>query len=130
FVGGDALGDVHHDLPLGQAGGGRLAHHVGVRDLVAVLVVDAGHGGVGDTGVGQQQRLQFGGGHLEALVLDQLLDPVDDEQPAGLVHMSDVPGVQPAVLVDHGGGGVGPAEVALHHLGAPDEDLAGLAGPE
>src|SRR5690606_36187768 len=86
FVGGDALGDVHHDLPLGQAGGGRLAHHVGVRDLVAVLVVVAGHGGVGDTGVGQQQRLQFGGGHLEALVLDQLLDPVDDEQPAGLVH--------------------------------------------
>ncbi len=44
--------------------------------------------------------------------------------------MADVAGVQPAVGVDHGGGGVGPAEVALHDLGAADEDLAGFAHPE
>jgi hypothetical protein len=41
--------------------------------------------------VGEQEGLQFGGGHLEALVLDELLDPVDDEQPAVGVDMADSP---------------------------------------
>ncbi|BFO22469.1 hypothetical protein SHKM778_88570 [Streptomyces sp. KM77-8] len=101
-----------------------------MRDLVAVLVADADDGGVGDPGVGEEQCLEFGGGDLEALVLDEFLHAVDDEEPAVLVNVADVAGVQPAVLVDHGGGGVGAAEVALHHLRAADEDLAGRADAE
>ena len=52
--------------------------------LAGLLVGDRDHGRVGDRRVREQQRLQFGGGDLVALVLDQLLDPVDDPQRAVL----------------------------------------------
>ena len=37
-------------------------------------------GRVSDRRVSEQQRLELGGSHLVALVLDQLLEPVDDPQ--------------------------------------------------
>ena len=79
------------------------------------------------SGRGEQHRLELGRRHLVALVLDQLLDPVDDEPPAVLVDHADVAGVQPAVGVDEGVGLLLPAEVALHPLRAADPDLALLA---
>jgi hypothetical protein len=48
---------------------------------------------VGDRRVGQEQRLEFCGRDLVALVLDQLLDPVDDPQRPVLLDAGDVPGV-------------------------------------
>ena len=83
----------------------RLEHHVAGGDLAGLLVGQADDGGVRDGGVGEQQRLQLGRRHLEALVLDELLEPVDDEQVAVVVDVADVAGVQPAVVVDGGGGG-------------------------
>ena len=69
-------------------------------DLARLLVGDADHGGVGDRRVGEEHRLELGRRDLEALVLDQLLDPVDDRHVTVLVDVADVAGVQPAVLVD------------------------------
>ena len=57
-----------------------LAHDERLGHLLALVVEHADDGGVGDLRVGQQQRLQLGGRHLVALVLDQLLDPVDDRE--------------------------------------------------
>lgn len=106
------------------------AYEEGLRDLVAVGVVHADDGGVGDRRVTEEERFEFGGGDLVALVLDQFLDPVHDEEPAVRVDASDVTGVHPSVAVDHGFGGFGAAEVALHHLRAADEDLAVGVDPE
>lgn len=78
-----------------------------VCDLVAVVVVVADDGGVGDAGVGDEEGFEFGGGDLEALVLDQFLDAVDDVEPAVGVGVLDVAGGEPAVGVDHVGGGPG-----------------------
>jgi hypothetical protein len=79
----------------------RCAGHDGrLGDLARLLVGDADHGGVGDRGVGEQHALQFGGGDLVALVLDELLDAVDDSHRALVIDARDVAGVQPAVGID------------------------------
>ena len=101
----DLAGDEVHDL-LGRRVRALLQHDVRRRDLAGLLVGEADHGGVGDGRVGEQHRLQLGGRDLEALVLDELLEPVDDEEVAVLVDVPDVAGVQPAVVVDGGGGGL------------------------
>ena len=85
---------------------------------------------VGDRRMRQQHRLQLRRSDLAGLVLDQLLQAVDQEEVAVLVRVADVAGVQPAVGVDHRGGGVRPVEVALHHLRPANPELAMLAGPE
>jgi hypothetical protein len=80
--------------------------------------------------MGQQNTLQLGGGDLEALVLDQLLDPAGDLEPPVPVGRDDVPGVQPSVPVDHRRGGRRVPEVAVHDSSAADQQLAGLAGAD
>ncbi len=60
----------------------RARHDERLRDLAGLLVGDRDHGRVGDRRVREQQRLQLGGRDLVALVLDQLLEPVDDPQRA------------------------------------------------
>ena len=102
----------------------RPQHDEGGRDLAGLVVGEADHRGVGDLRVGEQQRLELGRRHLEALVLDELLEPVDDEQVPVGVDVADVAGVQPAVGVDRVGRGLRVVEVALHHLRTPDPDLA------
>ena len=57
-------------------------------------------GGIGDGGVGDEHGLELGGGDLEALVLDELLEPVHDEDLVVVVDEADVASVQPPVLVD------------------------------
>ena len=74
--------------------------------------------------MGQQQRLEFGRRDLEALELDQLLDPIDDRQVAVLVDEADIAGMQPAVVVDRVGGCLRVIEVPLHHLRSTHPQLA------
>mmetsp|Transcript_20168 Transcript_20168/g.37936 ORF Transcript_20168/g.37936 Transcript_20168/m.37936 type:complete len:232 (-) Transcript_20168:733-1428(-) len=72
----------------------------------------------------QQERFELGGGHLVALVLDELLEPIHDEEVAGLVHGRDVARVQEAVRVYGVLRGLLVVEVALHHLRAADPQLS------
>ena len=53
----------------------------------------------------------------------EVLAAVDDEEKAVLIDVSEVSGVEPAVA-EGLGGGLFPAEVALHHVVAADDDLA------
>lgn len=71
-----------------------------LRDLFALGVEHADHGGVGDLRVGQQQGLEFRRGNLVALVLDQFLEAVDDLDDAVAVDGRDVTGVQVTVVVE------------------------------
>ena len=64
------------------------------------------------------------------LYLISSFSAVHDEKAAVLVGVPDVPGVQPAILVEHGRGGVGPIQVALHHLRSADADLSLLPRSE
>jgi hypothetical protein len=62
--------------------------------------------------VREQQRLQLGGRDLQRVDLDELLDPVDDEDIAVLVDAPEVARVQPAVGVEDLGGRLGRGEVS------------------
>ena len=57
-----------------------------LRDLACLFVGEPDHGGVGDRGVGEQQRLEFGGRDLVALVLAIAYNwPADDDPTTALV---------------------------------------------
>ena len=75
--------------------------------------------------------LELGRGDLVALVLDELLDPVDDEAASRRRRRTPMSPVcsQPSASIIAAVAS-GPAEVALHHLRAADPDLAVLAGAE
>jgi len=53
-----------------------------------------------DLRVRDEEGLKLRRRHLVPLVLDDLLEPVDDEDLVVVVNVADVPGVKPAVLVD------------------------------
>jgi hypothetical protein len=57
-------------------------------------------GGILDLWVCDEEGFKLCRRHLKALVLDDLLEPVDDENLVVIVHVTDVTGVQPAVRVD------------------------------
>jgi len=86
------------------------------RNLAVGGVRAGDDGGVGHRRVARQERLQLGGRDLVGADLDELLEPVDDEHVAVLVHVAEVAGVQPFVGVEDLGGGIGTAQVAGHHL--------------
>ena len=73
--------------------------------------------------MGQENGLQLGRSNLEALVLDELLDPVDDEHVAVVVDVPDVAGVEPPRGVDGALRLLLPPVLALHHGLAPRADL-------
>ena len=100
------------------------------RDLADLDVGHADHGGVGHVGVFEEHCFELGRCHLEAVVLDQLLDPPDDEQVPVGVDAGEIAGVQPAVGVDGLGGRGGVVEVSGHHLWSPHEQLADLVDTE
>ena len=108
----------------------RLERDVRGGDLAGLVVGHPDHGGIGDLGMGEQQRLELGGWDLEALVLDELLEPVDDVEVAVGVDVADVAGVQPTVIVDRGLRGGVVVQVALHHLWASNPHLAVLVDTE
>src|SRR3954447_5258747 len=94
--------------------------------LAGLLVRDADHRGVGDLGMRDEQRLELRRRDLETLVLDELLDPVDDREPAVAVDRRHVAGPQPAVD-ERRRRRVRVAQVALHDLRAADPQLAPVA---
>src|SRR5204863_375050 len=72
-------------------------------------------------------RRWLGRRDLEALVLDQLLETVDDLEVAVGVGGRDVAGVEPALGVHGRSRRVGIVQVAAHHLRATDPKLAPFA---
>src|SRR5439155_20308308 len=66
---------------------------------------------------------EFGRRHLEPLVLDELLRPIDDEEIAVGVDVADVAGVVPTSGVDAGPRLVRLVEISLHDLGPADQQL-------
>ena len=99
----------------------------GGADLLAqVVVLDADHGDLGDGVVLVERLLDLARVDVVAAADDQVLLAVDDEEVAVLVLLGHVAGEEPAV----GDGLLGLlllAPVALHHVLAPDRDLADLA---
>src|SRR5207247_11154843 len=85
---------------------------------------------VEDSGMSQEQGLELRRRHLEALVLDQLLRAIDDEEPSLLVDVPDVAGAVPAVAVDRIRRVLRPVEIALHDLRSADEQLTLLTYAE
>ena len=95
---GGRLGDLRHTLNCPDAlvrrylPGDECQDRVGIevvagryrerfRDFPGPLVRHADHRAVGNLRVRDQDRLQFGRSDLQALALDQLLDPVGDGEP-------------------------------------------------
>ena len=72
----------------------------------------------------EQQPFELCGRHLESLVLDELLDPVGDEEVPVDVHPAEIAGVEPAVAVDGRRGRGRVVEVPGHHLRAAHPQLA------
>src|ERR1051325_11186608 len=60
--------------------------HERLRNLTALVIGNGDHRGVRHGRVRAQHRFQLGGGDLEALVLDQLLQPVHDREVPGCAH--------------------------------------------
>mmetsp|Transcript_20303 Transcript_20303/g.28547 ORF Transcript_20303/g.28547 Transcript_20303/m.28547 type:complete len:230 (-) Transcript_20303:289-978(-) len=116
------LRNVPHDVVGGE--GVVLLHDEGLGQLIGLLIRDANDGGVGDLCVPEEERLQLRGGDLVALVLDELLEAVDDEEVAVFVHQRDVAGVEKPILVDGVPRRLLVVQVAFHDLGAADPDLA------
>ena len=65
----------------------------GHRRLAVPLVGTARDAGVRDVRMLDQQRFELGRRYLEAVHLDQLLEPVDDGDRAGGVDAAEVAGV-------------------------------------
>jgi hypothetical protein len=78
--------------------------------------------------VAGQDHLDLGRGDQPVVALEDVLDAVDDEEPAGVVEVADVTAGQPAVGVDSGR--VLGVEVADHQLRTTDLDLATLTRRE
>ena len=102
-------------------------HDERLGDFACFLVGAWDHGRVRDVRVGEQDGFEVGGSHLMALVLDQLLQPVDDVPEAIFVDVGDVAGVEPVGGVHGRGGGLGSVEVALSHVRAAEPEFAPLA---
>ena len=99
LVGRHALGQVREHF-----GRDRVRVVVALRDEkglwhLAGLEVGAGdHGRVGDERMRHQRGLELGWGNVEALVLDELLEAVDDVQEALAVDPAHVPLATKAAL--------------------------------
>ena len=61
---------------------------------------------------------------MEALVLDEFFESIDDEDVAVRINVSDVAGVKPAVGVNSGRRGFGVVEVAQHYLGSANPNFS------
>eukprot|EP00128_Syssomonas_multiformis_P011082 Colp12_sorted_trinity150504_noHs@2979 len=105
----------------------RLAHNEGSRQLTSLFTRLANHSDISHIGVCEEKSLELSRGHLEPLVLDELLQPVNNRNTALRVDDGNVTSVQETVRLYGGLGGIGPLEVALHDLGPTDAELTGLA---
>ena len=105
----------------------RSVYDVGTRDFGRLaVVIKADDGDVVDKGMADEEALELGGGDLEALVLDQFLDAVGDEEDAVGVLIAHIPGFEVTVLGQDRFGGFRVVVVALENVGPFDPELAGL----
>jgi|GEM_PF-5763034 len=100
-----------------------------LADLAEPRVGHADDGRLRDPVEPGQHLLDLGGVHVEAAADVHVLDPAGDGQVPGGVQAAGVPGVQPAVRVDGGLGGLGVLQVAEHQVRPAEQDLAGVADP-
>src|SRR5256885_7810199 len=125
FVVGDPL--LHESDELVRRGlHVRAQLHESLRDLAGLLVWLADDAGVGDSGVLAEHRLDLRRPDAEALVLDELLLAVDDEDITVVVTAADVAGVEPAIA-DDVDSVLRLVPVAAHNPWAANADLADLA---
>src|SRR5262245_5437361 len=105
LVVGEPLVAVAED-GVGRLGGGDWApeHDAGQHLLLAQLVLDGHDGRLGNVGVGQQDRLDLGGGDVLAGAADDVLLAVDEVQHAVWAARDDVAGVEPAAAPGRLGG--------------------------
>uniref|UniRef100_A0A182IXV1 Uncharacterized protein n=1 Tax=Anopheles atroparvus TaxID=41427 RepID=A0A182IXV1_ANOAO len=78
----------------------RLKHDECGRQFPGQLIRNANNGRVSHLAVAEQYILELGRRNLEAVVLDQVLQPVNDEEVSFGVIVSNVAGVQPPFLID------------------------------
>ena len=131
-------GDLARTLVAGQAarhevddvvlldGNPVACHDVGPDRLAGVRVRHAHDRRSADGRVLQQDLLHLGGEHVETRHDDEVLDAVDHVQEALVVDHRDVPGVQPALVVEHAGGGLRVVPVAGEDVGTAHEHLTGV----
>ena len=102
-------------------------HHKRHGYFPCVVISPPHHSDIGDGGMGLQQRLQFGRGHLKAFVFDQFFQPVDDEQIAICINPGDIASAQPAIGIQRRGSGGGVVQITLHRLRPAHPQLAHIA---
>ena len=95
--------------------------------LPEALVGDAHHGHLGHVGMAEHEVLDLGWVGVEPAHDEHVLLAVGDVDVPALVHHPDVARVQPPVGVDRRLGLLRLVQVALHHVVAPDHDLARLS---
>lgn len=117
--------DIVHDLLRRDLGG--VCDDVGPGQVGAGIVGrrDADDGRLVDRRVRVEQLLELGGADLQALVLQELLLSVDDEELAALAH-GNVARAEPGFVERVSRRGL-VVEVASHDCRAADEELAGFA---
>src|SRR5438876_1475693 len=71
----------------------------------------------------EQQRFQFSRRHLSPVRLNQLFESIHYEKPALVVTVTNIPGTQPAIPIDHLCRRLGISEIAFHYLWAAYPDL-------
>ncbi len=120
-----ARGDLAHDLGAGAAGARQDAHERDHALQAGGRVGRADHRhplGRHARDVGQE-RLEVGRVEVAPAHEQDVLEPAGHEQLA-LGDQAEVPGAQPAVAGERGGGRGGVVEVAAGHVGAAQLDLA------
>ena len=131
----DGLGDLEVDEMFLAEGLDVFLGGVGVQDDGGVdffAVLDVGNAeadGIFDGGVLGENGVDLEGRYLFAAAVYQLLEAAGDAEVAEGVDEALVPGTEPAIG-EGGGVGLGVVAVAVHDVGALDDDLAALATRE
>lgn len=106
----------------------RTPHDIGARDFAAVGVgLDTDDSDVVDCLVVHEDTFQLSGGHLEAVVFDELLDTVGDVEVAVFVLETDVAGAEPAVGRQTASRGLGVVVVAEEDVGTAHVEFTNFA---
>src|SRR6202044_2823365 len=102
-------------------------HHKGLTHLTESLVGYTDNGDLSDRGMFKHEALDLSRIGVEAANNEHVLFTPVDPQPARLVEIAQVAGVQPAVIVDRLRGGLRIVEVALHDTVTANQHFAVLA---
>src|SRR5262249_33984246 len=106
------------------AGGG---HYKSLGHLAALGIGCAEYGTISDVRMLEEDGLELGRRHAEALVFDHFLLAVDDIKVALIVNPTDISGVEPSISQD-AGRFFRRVPVSLHDLGPANSDFAHFSG--